>query len=127
MRMKMALGVVGALLLAGTATFAVPTQDRPGIMTQARVFVENRSRAEAVPVSLQEVATDRPLKVQMDGAVVQARLVSQPWEYRTMTVRSGEDPAPALTTLGGQGWEATGIQLVSNGVVGLVLKRPTQR
>ena len=126
MRMIVVLGVVSTLaVFAGTVTLADP-QDRPGIMTQARVLVEN-GNAEAVPVRLQDIATDRPLKVQMDGAVVPARLVSQPWEYRTVTVRTGDDPAAALTTLGAQGWEATGIQLTADGVVGVVLKRPAQR
>jgi hypothetical protein len=128
MRTKVSLGVVGALaLVAATASLADPAQDRPGIITQARVLVENRTAAEAVPVTLQDVATTRPLRVQMDGAVVVVRLASQAWEYRTLAVRSGEDPAMALATLGEQGWEATGVQLPGNGVVNVLLKRPVQR
>jgi hypothetical protein len=128
MRMKMILGIVGGLtLLTGAVTLADP-QDRPGIITQARVFVENRSRSDAVAVRLDDVTTDRPLRVQqMEGTVVRARLVSQPWEYRTITVRLGDDPSAALAPLGAEGWETTGLQLVANGVVAVVLKRPSQR
>jgi hypothetical protein len=121
------------LLWAGAATLAAPAQDRPGLMTQPRVFVENRTRAEAIPVSVQDVASgafriqvDRPVTLSPES-VVQARLVAQPWEYRTLLVRPGEDLADALAGLGSQGWETTGSQQDANGGTAVLLKRPASR
>ena len=56
-----------ALLVAGTSILAAPEQTTatPGQMTQARVWVQNRGRTEAVPVELRDVNLDAPLKVQV--------------------------------------------------------------
>ena len=53
-----------ALLVAGTSMLAAPDQTAtPGQMTPARVWIQNRGRGEAVPISLQEASLDTPLRV----------------------------------------------------------------
>jgi len=108
-------------------------QDRPGLLTQAKVWVENRGRSEAVPVILQEVITPTPIGVQVFGtptvaiaqaSMVQARLVRQPWEYRTINVLPGQDAATVLSNAGADGWETSGLQLPSPSGNLIVLKRP---
>lgn len=135
MRRALAIAAVGVIITAGGAMLAAPagsSQDRPGQISQARVFVENHERNEAIPVVLQEVTTPTPLGVQVIGTptvavspatVVQARLVRQPWEYRTIRIAAGQDATGALAAAGAEGWEATGIQPDSSGVL-VVLKRP---
>jgi hypothetical protein len=99
-----------AALLAGAVTLAAPAQDRPGVMTQGRVLIENRSRAEAIPVTLETVRLDRPVPVQLDsGITLSARLVRQSWEYDSVTIR-GNDFRAALTKLGSEGWEVVAVQ-----------------
>lgn len=117
----------GAVLLLCAATLAAPApQDRPGIVLQPRVIVENRGRNQVIPVSVQEWVTgERPVTVQVSGEpTVQARLVLQAWAYRTVTVPSGQDMASVLAAPGAEGWEATGIQSSSASGVMLLLKRP---
>jgi hypothetical protein len=99
-----------AALLAGAVTLAAPAQDRPGVMTQGRVLIENRSRAEAVPVSIEMVQLDRPMLVQFDsGVTLSARLARQSWEYDSVTIR-GNDFRSALAKLGSEGWEVIALQ-----------------
>ena len=128
-----AAGLGVALTLAGGAMLAAPGQDRPGVIGQARVFVENRGRGDAVPVVLLDVMTPTPIGVQIAGtptvvlapaSVVQARLARQQWEYRTLNLQPGQDPAAALSGPGTDGWEVASVQLAaaSGGVI--LLKRP---
>jgi hypothetical protein len=133
MRTGFALIVLGGVITAGGAMLAAPGQDRPGVIGQARVFVENRGRADAVPVVLQEVMTPSPISVQVAGtptvalspaSVVQARLARQQWEYRTVDLEREQDPAAALSRAGAEGWEATGIQLLNRAGAPVVMKRP---
>jgi hypothetical protein len=126
----MQLLLVGTLAAAaGAATLAAPAQDsRPGVVSQMRVFIENRNLAEAIPVSVQEVRTQRPILVQIDqtvqarpvtvqvDGVVQARQAAQQWEYTTA-------PQARLAELGTQGWEAFGVVTTTEGVA-IALKRP---
>jgi hypothetical protein len=123
----------GGVLIAGGAVLAAPGQDRPGQITQAKVWVENRGRTEAVPVVVQEVMTPTPIGVQVVGtptvaiassSVVRARLVRQQWEYRTMTIPSGPDAAVVLSAAGAEGWETTGIVLANQSGSPLLLRRP---
>ena len=92
MRRGLAIGALGGVvLIASGAMLASPGQagqDRPGQIGQAKVWVENRGRNEAVPVILQEVMTLTPIGVQVIGTptvtiapatTVQARLVRQQW------------------------------------------------
>ena len=137
MRRVLAIGALsGVVLIASGAMLASPGQagqDRPGQISQAKVWVENRGRNEAVPVILQEVMTPTPLGVQVIGTpavtiapatTVQARLVRQQWEYRTINTPSGPDAANVLSAAGADGWETTGIVLTSQAGSPIVLKRP---
>ena len=131
----LAITMSGFLVLSlCAATLAAPQQDRPGIITQPRVIIENRGRNEAIPVTVQEWAVgDRPTNVQIVGTptvalasttVVQARLVPQTWAYRTVIVPRGQDAATAVATAGFEGWETTGLQFPDPAGVSLLLKRP---
>ena len=137
MRRGLAIGALsGVVLIASSAMLASPGQagqERPGQISQAKVWVENRGRNEAVPVILQEVMTPTPLGVQVIGTptvtiapatTVQARLVRQQWEYRTINTPSGPDVAGVLSAAGADGWETTGVVLSSQAGSPIVLKRP---
>jgi hypothetical protein len=115
----------------GGAAAQQPVQvpNEPGRPTQARVYVTNRDRADAMPVTLQGIASTDPLRVTWNGlsetATVPTRPVRQNWEYRQITLRATEDPTPALNTAGGEGGEALGpAVLLQNGDGRFVLKRP---
>jgi hypothetical protein len=126
--------LAGLALCAGTTPLAAPpSQERPGFPTQARVWIENRGDQEAIPIVLHGVATPTPVDTRIVGTaavtlagptLVQARLVRQPWEYRTVTVREGQDVADALANAGVEGWEAVGLQPTSQAGTTLLLKRP---
>ena len=136
MRTGLAVAALGILVMAGGMMLAAPAragQDRPGQIGQARVFVENTGKNQAVPVALQDAALPTPLNVQVVGtptvafaptAVVQARVVRQAWEYRTVRIQAGQDAAVALSTAGADGWEAMGIQPADAAGMIVVLKRP---
>ena len=111
-------------LLAGAAGPMTPAaQDRtplPGQATQARVWIQNRTIAEAVPVTVHNGADASPLRVQITGTptvaiqrdvdnVMRTRGARQAWEYRAITVAPGQDPVAALNGAGADGWEATGM------------------
>jgi hypothetical protein len=121
------------LVVAGPSILAAPGQTaQPGQMTQARVFIQNRGRGEAVPISLQESTLDTPLRVRVvnmqdpkiSDEAIHARLVQQSWDYHTIVVKDGQDPAVALIGPGVQGWETTGVTFVKPEGVMLLLKRP---
>ena len=122
-----------ALVLVGTSMLAAPEQTaQPGQMTQPNVFVQNRGRAEAVPVFLREAPLDTPLRVRVvnmqdprvNDEAIHARLVPQSWDYQSIFLKDGQDPAAALLAPGVAGWETTGIALVKPDGVTLLLKRP---
>ena len=128
---KFAFALSGIALTAGAVMLAAPGQDRPGQPTQARVWVENRGRNEAVPIILQDVATG-PLGVHVVGtptvaiapaSIVQARFVRQLWEYRTVSVQPGQDVVKVLAGAGTEGWEVT-LQMPDQSGTVLLLKRP---
>jgi hypothetical protein len=131
MRTPIATTAALLLLAAGASFLADAAQDRPGIVSQARVFIENRNRAEAVPVTLEDVASERPLSVRVEGPVAiaptPARALPQAWEYRTVSVKAVEDLVAALSELGAQGWEAAGTYTPAGGNLSVLLKRPLQR
>ena len=106
----------------------------PGRATQARVYILNRELADAIPVTLQAVASTEPLRVAVAGTPtvtvsgateVSARAARQNWEYRLAQVPATADPTPALNGLGGEGWELTGPPVaLPNGDLRFILKRP---
>ena len=120
--------VAGVLAVAVFGTAFVAAQDRPGLMTQARVWIENRRSDEAVPVRVL-ADPDSPARVMVVNGLtvsgtVTARPAKQAWDYRSIVVVPGRDFMPALTALGNDSWEATGIQLTTPEGVALVFKRP---
>ena len=137
MRRGLAAAVLGggATALAAAVMLAAPGgqgQDRPGQIGQAKVWIENHGRAEAVPIVLEEVTAAAPINVQVSGR--------RPWRSRASSrlalpassgnigrsrsslVRMLRWRCPAL---GADGWEATSIQLpAAPGNSVIVLKRP---
>lgn len=99
-------------------------------MTKAEVWVKN-GRQEAIPVSLVDAERlPRPLTVRVangdDSAIppLRVRVIPPAWEYRTITVPTGDDAARLLTTEGKTGWETTGIAWPGqNGALVLLIKR----
>lgn len=127
--------IASALLASGATSLAAPEQDYPGQPTKGRVWVENRGKAEAVAVNLQDVARDAPpLKVEVIGipavtitpaTSVAVQVRRQTWEYRQVVLASGQNPIDLLSGAGAEGWETTGLALPgSAGTTVLVLKRP---
>jgi hypothetical protein len=123
---------VSALIVGGTAVLAAPEQNtlQAGQPTQARVWVENRGRAEAVPVDLREANLDGPLRVrivageQTPADAIMVRVVPPRWEYRSITMTPDQNAAQVLNAEGTAGWETTGIVLSSADGNVLLLKRP---
>jgi hypothetical protein len=125
------IAVACLALTAGTVMLAARGQySRPGEIGENHVLVDNRHPEQAIPVILQR--TLDPLRVLVTGrptvtvdpmSAVGTRIVRQPWEYRTITLGAGEDPARALANAGLDGWEAVGFQ-PGPGEVNVLLKRP---
>ena len=146
--MKRLTLVLCALVTAFVTTSSAqnPAQNEPGRPTTARMFVLNKARAEAIPVTIQEVALapdappSAPLRVAVTNAVqlsndavvtlgprsvTEARAGRQVWDYEEITIGPGQNPAAMLSTAGQQGWEVTGATLpVAGGGTTLILKRP---
>jgi hypothetical protein len=124
---------VAVLVVTGAALLAAPgqqTTSRPGQMTEARVWIENHGRSEAVPVDLRDVNLERPLKVEvMNGDPSVSRPVGivrgrQLWEYKEITVSPNFNPTQVLNTEGLGGWELTGVVLTIQDRTTILLKRP---
>jgi hypothetical protein len=99
MRLNAMSGVFASVLVVGgAAVLAAPAQGtvQPGQTTQARVWVQNRGRGEAVPPK---------------------------WEYRSVTLEVDANVAQALGAEGAVGWETTGIVLTSKDGNTFLLKR----
>jgi hypothetical protein len=125
-----------ALLAGGTAVQRASAQDgtqTPGQPTRANVWIQNRGGLEAVPVRIEDVGTESPLRVEVagtprvtldPGSVLAVRATRQSWEYRAVSVATGQDPSPALNTAGADGWETTGVAFPAAGGTLILLKRP---
>ena len=139
----MSVAVVCALVVVGSSMLAAPEQtlqpgqttQQPGQMTQARVWVQNRGREEAIPITLQEATLEAPLRVRVMNAQtsgtddpVNVRIVRQPrvWQYQTVIVKPDLNLATALSEAGAAGWETTGITLSGAGGTTVLLKRMRQ-
>jgi len=136
MRLKpMSVAVACAIFVVSSAMLASPgqTTQTPGQMTQARVWIENRGRGEAIPITLQDAKLEAPLRVRIMNAQVNpladdpvnVRIVRQPrvWQYQTVHVKPEENLATALSGAGAAGWETTGIALSGAGGTTVLLKR----
>jgi hypothetical protein len=126
---------VAALFVVRSAIVAAPQQTTqyPGQMTEARVWIQNRDKGDAVGVTLQDTARDLPpLRVHVVNAQsvpvfdepLRTRHVLQPWEYQVVPVPAAANAMATLTNLGSQGWEVTGGFNAANGAAMLLLKRP---
>jgi hypothetical protein len=125
-----------ATLLLGSALLArgsAPAQKYPGEPTKAEVWVKNHGSKEAVPISVQEIASDATMKVQITGtptvaiatpAVFDTKRARQTWDYQRITLQPEDDPTPELIRLGREGWETTLQWVTARGSVTIVLKRP---
>src|SRR5262249_24243675 len=130
-----------AVMMASTSILAASAQIMPGgqttaqagQMTQARVHIENRGRAEALPVEVSAVTLDAPLRVQVINGDPSMRVnpvmvaeTRKVWEYETVMIpATGAGNAIALlNNQGANGWETTGIALNAPDGLLLVLKRP---
>jgi hypothetical protein len=88
---------------------------RPGEPTKGKVWIENRSAKDAIPVV---VLDSVPLPVQTAG---------QAWEYQTLTIPRAVTPRDLTNLLNAQGmigWEPSGMQLTADSTTMLVMKRP---
>jgi hypothetical protein len=128
MMQKLFAIVLGVVVVLGCVWIAAAGQDRPGMPTQARVWIENRRADEAVPVSVIHRPTDPPERVELvtaASALVRTRRAPDSWEYQTILVPAGQQAATALVEVGREGWEATGVQFAApNNTAVLLLKRP---
>ena len=121
--MKIALGAVvigNVLALTGAAAIAPGSAAqavtaRPGDPTIAHVWIQN------VPLPV-DVRTLPPLTFNA-STLLQAHLVRQSWEYKTVSVARGEDPVVVIERAG-DGWEVTGVQLATPDGASILLKRP---
>jgi NADH dehydrogenase FAD-containing subunit len=131
----MVMSLLAAALVAGSTMRAAPDQSRPGEMTEAKVWIQNRSRAEAIPVDLREVNLDTPLRVQVANGEtnphsvrvagpIRVQLLKQEWDYDTLVIAAGTSPVQALKSPGLAGWETTGIAWTAGEQTTLLLKRP---
>lgn len=126
------IGFAGGIVLStvGASLVAAPEQGpRPGDMSPANVWVQNRGSAEAIPVALEDRGA--PLRVTVAGisttrveGVVSTTAGRQIWEYSQIRVGANQDAVALLNTAGAAGWETTGIELVSGGTMTVILKRP---
>jgi hypothetical protein len=126
---------VGALIAFRSAMLAAPQQTTqyPGQMTAAHVWVQNRDKADAVGVTIQDASRDLPaLRVRVVNSQntpgfdepVRTRATPVPWDYQIVPVPAAANALNALTGLGSQGWEVTGGFTAANGAAMLLLKRP---
>ena len=115
--------VVASAMLAGQG-------ERPGQIWPGKVWIQNRDRAEAIPVSIQDAApvqvTGTPTVTIASTTIVQSRLVRQAWEYTVVTVQTGRDPLAVVSKAGQDGWETTGVQFSAPDGTSLLMKRPRQ-
>jgi hypothetical protein len=103
-----------ALLIVGAVVSTAAPQVRPGELTKGEVWIMNRD-SEPVPVAVRQIESDTPLSV---------RIVAPAWDYQTVLVKNGEEAARVLSSVGGAGWETTGLSWpVTDGTL-VLLKRP---
>jgi len=125
-RNALILALVGCGL-AGAVTVAAPAQDRPGFVTEAHMWIDNRDPRDAIPVTIVEVPEAMQHLSIAPSTVIQTRHAAQEWEYRSVTIAPTQDAALVLAAAGQEGWEATGHQFPVVGGTSILLKRPRMR
>lgn len=133
MRKSFAPVVLGLIVIASLAAlWVIPSYAQmPGTLAQpamspARVWINNRTRDEAIPVNVVSGDPKEPLPVVVKGAVSvtgQVGVARQAWEYRSVEV-SDQDPTRALNVYGNDGWEAVGATSQQGAKAIVLLKRP---
>ena len=126
-----------ALVAVGTTMRAAPDQTaRPGDMTEGRIWIQNRTRADAIAVNLRVADIETPLRVQVANTdsnphsvkvsgSIRTQPLRQEWEYDTVVIVPDANPLQALKPLGLAGWETTGVSWTNaQGTTTLLLKRP---
>jgi hypothetical protein len=116
---SMFVGLVLAFAVPAVFAFGQSTRT-PGEPTQARVWIQNHSPNEAVPVTIERFGSTPSVHVSsVDASVVlPSRAVRQRWEYRVASF-----DASVLEIAGNDGWEAVGL-VPSGGSPAVLLKRP---
>jgi hypothetical protein len=123
----MAIAAGGAAALTVRAQVTAPV---PGVMTQARVWIQNRGQGEAVPVSVEQAGTltvrlAGPTNLTLaPGSTVGTQAARQAWDYETVRVAAGQDAAAALGPAGQDGWEAVGVTATDGSGATILMKRP---
>ena len=125
------------LVAAGTTMRAAPDQTaRPGDMTEGRIWIQNRTRADAIAVNLRAADIETPLRVQVANTdsnphsvkvsgSIRTQPLRQEWDYDTVVIVPDTNPTQALKPLGLAGWETTGVSWTNaQGTTTLLLKRP---
>lgn len=119
--MKPVVLVLAVVTAGAVALYARGQTQRPGDMTQARVWVENRGRGQAVPV----VVENLPASVRVDDSppihVVTGR---QQWDYRSVQLQAAANADVFNNPLGTEGWEAVGVIQASASGATILFKRP---
>jgi len=112
-------------ICVGAGSLAISAQDRPGIPTQARVWIENRNSAEAVPVKLIQEGQP-PHQVEVVGArsTLPVKATRQLWDYRLIQIPAVQDSAALLQRHGDEGWELVSVEPTQSGAFVGVFKRP---
>jgi hypothetical protein len=121
--------VGGAAIEATMTPASAQSTAQPGQATQGRVWIQNRGRAEAVPVDLANANLERPLHVQIANGdpnqqnPVIVRNAREIWEYKSILV-TADDAARGLNGESANGWETTGIAFGKpDGSAQLILRR----
>jgi hypothetical protein len=120
---RIAIGFVLVLVsIAGASLLSARGQSRPGEMTQARVWVENRNPNEAVPVVVQNVVT--PITAHLDTtSTVQTVASRQVWQYRSVQLPAAA-AGETLNPVGMDGWEAVSVLQSNSSGATILFKRP---
>jgi len=121
--------VCGCLVFG--AAIAVRGQGHAGEVDPAKVWIQNRGAAQAVPVTIEATSPERApqdaagaTRKVVVSEMVPVRRARQPWEYQAVTVAAGQDVVALLTNAGRDGWEVSGVQLPSAAGMTIILKRP---
>ncbi len=121
---------LAALAASALTVRAQVTAPVPGVMTEARVWIQNRGAGEAIPVAVLQpdtlsVRLVGPASLTLTaGSTVRTQIVRQAWEYQTVRVASDQDAAAALGASGQQGWEAVGVTTTDASGATYLMKRP---
>jgi hypothetical protein len=122
------LCAASSMLAAGQRVQTEPNE--PGMPTVARMYILNSGAGEAVPVTIHGGTDVVPVTVMgippvtlEATSVVTARAGRQGWEYRQLSIGSGQDSVAELNTVGLEGWEAISVT-TSGATTRVLLKRP---